>query len=71
MIIPNWRAVLRKAWSLRFMELAFIFSIAEAVLPLFPDKFPRGIFAILSGIAVGGAYVARFLAQKETHGDAE
>lgn len=69
MIIPNWRAVLRKAWSLRLMELAATLSGIEAMLPIFADHIPRGLFAGLSFIAVAGAYAARFVAQKEVHGD--
>lgn len=69
MIIPNWKRVLRKAWSLRFMALAAVLSGVEIVLPMFSDKFPRGAFAALSFVAVVGAFIARFVAQKETHGD--
>ena len=69
MLIPNWRKVLRKAWSVRLMILTALLNGAEIVLPLFSDKFPRGVFAALSFVVVAGAFVARFVAQKELSGD--
>jgi hypothetical protein len=69
MIIKNWRKVMRKAWSLRLMLLAAVLSGVEIVLPLFADGIPRGAFAALSIVATGGAYIARFIVQKEFHGN--
>lgn len=66
-LIPNWRAVARKAWSVRLALLAGLFSAAEVVLPLFADALPRGAFALLSFVAVGGAAAARIVAQPEMH----
>lgn len=65
--VANWRAVLRRAWSIRLMILAGLLTAAEVALPLL-DGFidlPRGLFAALSGIATGGAFVARLIAQKD------
>ena len=69
MLIPNWRKVLRKAWSVRLMIVAALMSGIEIALPFFSDKFPRGVFAALSFVVVAGAFVARFVAQKELSGD--
>ena len=63
-LLPNWRDLIRKAWSLRLMLLAAILSGVEIVLPFFSEALPRGIFAVLSFFAVAGAFVARILAQK-------
>lgn len=68
MIISNWREVLRKAWSARLMICAALMSGVEIALPLFSDKFPRGVFAALSFVAVAGAFIARFVAQKDING---
>ena len=64
-LVDNWRDVLRKAWSVRLIVLAFVLSAAEVMLPFFDDAFPKGIFAALSGLTVAGAFVARLIAQKE------
>jgi hypothetical protein len=47
------------------MLLAGILSAIEVILPFFQDHFPRGVFAALSGISVGAAFVARLVAQKD------
>lgn len=59
----NWRAIVRKAWSIRLGVLAGLFSGAEVILPLFMDTMPRHIFASLSFVAVMGAVIARLIAQ--------
>ena len=61
----EWRTIVRKAWSVRLIVLAFALSAAEVMLPFFDDAFPKGIFAALSGLTVAGAFVARLIAQKE------
>ncbi|CAB4130933.1 hypothetical protein UFOVP121_46 [uncultured Caudovirales phage] len=61
----NWKDIVRKAWSVRFMAAAGILSGVEVALPYLQDAMPRGTFAALSGIFVGAAFVARLVAQKE------
>ena len=61
----DWRNVVRKAWSVRFMVLAFVFTAAEVMLPFFSDAVPQKLFAVLSGLAVAGAFVSRLVAQKD------
>lgn len=61
----NWPTLLRKAWSVRFMILAFALTMAEVMLPFFSDAVPPRTFALLSGLAVAGAFVARLVAQKD------
>lgn len=65
---PDWRAVLRYAWSIRFIALAAILSGVEVALPLFVYSFPRGIFAALSLLTTAAAFVARLVAQKNVEG---
>lgn len=64
-LIPDWRRVLSKAWSIRLAAVAALLSGCEVVLPLFGDAIPRNIFAVLSFLAVVGAMIARLVAQKE------
>ena len=61
----DWRDVVRKAWSVKFMVLAFMLTMAEVMLPFFSDAVPPRTFAVLSGLAVAGAFVTRLLAQKD------
>lgn len=64
-LIADWKRVVRKAWSIRLLLLAGVLSAFEVALPFFGDGMPRGTFAALSGLSVGGAFVARLLAQKD------
>jgi hypothetical protein len=61
----DWRDVVKKAWSVRLMILAFVFTMVEVMLPFFGNDFPPRTFALLSGLAVAGAFVARLVAQKD------
>lgn len=63
-LYENWRVILREAWSIRFMLIAAIFSGAQSVLPMFSYSIPRGLFAILTFIAVAGAFISRLIAQE-------
>ena len=65
-LLPDWRDVLRRAWSIRLLFLAGLLSGAEVALPLLRDvlDIPAGLFAGLSLITVAGAFVARLLAQR-------
>jgi hypothetical protein len=64
-LYDNWREILRKAWSIRLMLLAGLLTGCEVILPLFTDTMPRNVFAVLSMLAVSGAFVARIVAQKD------
>jgi hypothetical protein len=65
-LIPNWRAVLTRAWSVRLMVLAFVLTVAEVALPLLDGylPIPQYTFAALSGLATAGAFIARLVAQQ-------
>ena len=61
---PNYKEILRRSWSLRFIILAGVLSGLEVILPFFSDEIPRNLFAVLSFVAVSAAFVARLVAQK-------
>lgn len=61
----NWRDIVKRAWSIRFMLLAGLLSGIEVAMPFFADSLPHGLFASLSGLAVGAAFVARLVAQRD------
>lgn len=63
-LYDNWREIMRRSWSLRFIILAGLLSGCEIVLPLFADQLPRNLFAVLSFAAVSAAFIARLVAQK-------
>jgi hypothetical protein len=74
-LVSNWRAVLRRAWSIRLMILAGILSGLEVILSL-PDiadrlDWPQGIFAALSGLTTAAAFVARLIAQAGVTNEAD
>lgn len=63
-LYENWKEILRRSWSLRFIILAGVLSGIEVILPFFSEDIPRNIFAGLSFIFVSAAFVARLVAQK-------
>lgn len=62
-LISNWKQILVRAWSVRLILLAGIFTVLEAVVPLFQDRLPPSIFAIMSGLTALAALLARIIAQ--------
>ena len=63
-LYDNYREILRRSWSLRFILLAGVLSGIEVILPFFSEDIPRNLFAVLSFFAVAAAFVARLVAQK-------
>lgn len=68
MLIDNWWQVLKRAWSIRWIALAGLFSGLEVALPLIDGylDIPRGLLAGLSGFATFAAFISRILVQKGT-----
>lgn len=64
-LIPNWRDVLTRAWSVRLMLLAAVLSGVEIILPFIGMSgwLPDGLFAAFSFLVVAGAFIARFISQ--------
>ena len=60
----EWKDVVRRAWSVRLMVIAFVLTAAEFALPFFDGAVPRGWFALGGAIVTAGAFVARIVAQK-------
>lgn len=67
-LLDDWRDVLKRAWSIRLMLLAGLFSGVEIALPILDGvlTLPRGSFALLSGVTTAAAFVARLLAQQDS-----
>ena len=64
-LYDNWRQILRKSWSLRFILIAGLLSGCEVALPLIGDRFEPGVFAGLSAAFTCAAFIARLIAQKD------
>ena len=64
-LYDNWKEILRKAWSIRFMIIAAILSGIEVILPFFNESIPKNVFAALSFVFVSAAFVARLVAQRD------
>ena len=65
-LIPNWANVLKRAWSLRIMAVAFVLTGAEAALPFIaPDVHKHlWILALANVIIIPCAFAARLIAQE-------
>lgn len=65
-LYPNWREILKRAWSIRFMALAAVLSALEALLTLFPEALPldRTALSWLVPLIIAAAFIARLVAQK-------
>lgn len=63
-LYDNWREILRRSWSLRFIIAAGILSGCEMALPFMGDQFSPGVLAGLSFVFTAAAFIARLVAQK-------
>lgn len=69
MLRNDWRDVLRKAWSVRWILVAGLLSGAEVAIalaqPFLEPQLPRGTFSALAGAATAAALIARLLVQPD------
>jgi hypothetical protein len=61
----EWKWIIARSWSLRFVFLAFIFSALEVTLPLVSSAQGLPFYPILIGLTTGAAFVARLFAQNK------
>lgn len=75
MLVANWRAVLKRAWSVRLMALAFLFIMAEPIYTFVTATWvSRNLYIQLAMSAATGlltiaAIVARIFVQQKVSGD--
>lgn len=62
-LAPNWRSIIRRAWSFRLALVAAALGGVEIALPLFSDTMPRGWFLAASVTVTVLAAAARIVAQ--------
>jgi uncharacterized membrane protein len=71
-LIPDWKRVLRKAWSLRLMLLAGLLTGCEAVINVVGADWlpvPKWARMVVILAVIGGAFVLRLVAQKGMRDD--
>lgn len=70
-LIPNWRRVLMRAWSVRFGLLAGLCEGANVVLQITVERLPEASLALrlAAGFAACAALVSRFIAQPKSLGE--
>lgn len=67
-LVPEWKRVLRRAWSMRLMLVAGVLTGCEAVINAVGADFlpvPGWARAAVILVVIGGAFVARLVAQKD------
>lgn len=62
-LVPHWRVVLNRAWSVRLALISAALSGAEVALPYIAPAERSGSFALLAGFVSIAAAVARLVAQ--------
>lgn len=63
--VHNWRWVVKRAWSIRFIAAAIVLSGVEVALSVVGGipGIPNGMFAVISGVTSALALAARLVAQ--------
>ena len=71
-LLPDWKDVLNRAWSVKFLALAALVSGCEVVLQVAgASLLPPGVAPALIGVLSALGILARVLAQKEAEDIAE
>lgn len=68
-LLPDWKRILRKAWSIRLIGIAALLTGSEAVLSAFgTDWIPVPVWGrmLLIFIVMMGAFAFRLVAQNDT-----
>lgn len=68
-LLPDWKRIVKKAWSFRLNAIGFVFIGAEAAMPFFNDELAKRPMAIIAALVVVGAMVARIKFQKNMSDD--
>jgi uncharacterized membrane protein YbhN (UPF0104 family) len=66
-LLPDWKRVLRRAWSIRLVLISGALSISDVLLSLWLQVRPSLWLAVASGLISIAAIVARLVPQRELH----
>ncbi|MBC2802835.1 DUF7940 domain-containing protein [Rhizobium ruizarguesonis] len=75
MLVHNWRAVLKRAWSVRLMALALLLIIIEPVYSFAAATWvSRNLYiqlalSVATGLLAVAAIIARIFVQQKISGD--
>ncbi|MGO4135120.1 hypothetical protein ACEQ6A_11230 [Rhizobium brockwellii] len=75
MLVHNWREVLKRAWSVRLMALAFLFIVLEPIYTFVAATWvAKNIYiqlgmSIVTGLITVAAIIARIFVQQKVSGD--
>ncbi|MBX4908348.1 MULTISPECIES: hypothetical protein [Rhizobium] len=75
MLVHNWRAVIKHAWSVRLMALALLFIVLEPVINFVAATWvSRNLYiqialSTASGLFAAAAIVARIFVQQKISGE--
>jgi hypothetical protein len=71
-LASNWKDILKKAWSIKFIAIAALLSAGEAAVSFLPAVFPMVSSGVLALATMGicfAAFVARIIAQQGVTND--
>ncbi|WP_336801577.1 DUF7940 domain-containing protein [Kaistia sp. MMO-174] len=73
MLVPNWRAVALRAWSVRFIALICLVQGLDVAMPLvgLALPLPDGWLPWVTLVVAIAAAVSRFIPQKAVSGGAD
>lgn len=64
-LLPDWKKIAKKAWSMRLMAVAAFFAGCEAILPFVDDVLAPRPLAIIAFVVVVGSMLTRLMVQKD------
>ena len=65
-LLPDWKSVLTRAWSIKFLVAAAAVSGCETIVSISGTTlFPPGVASAVTGVLSALGILARVLAQKE------
>lgn len=64
-LLPNWKNILKSAWSAWLLIAAVFLTGLEAMLPMLDLGLPAGVYTALMGAITSMALLARLLVQPE------
>ena len=66
MLLPDWKDILKRAWSVKFLTASAAISAVETLLQISGNTlFPPAVASAVTGLLAAVGILARVLAQKE------
>lgn len=68
-LVPDWKKVLKRAWSVRLASVAAVLGGLEVAMQQLQPSFPSGRFAMAAALVSAAAALARVVAQTKMFDD--